>query len=146
MRIDTDSCFTSGGKALDDWLPSVPDGLDYRANHIGLGSNEWVRGLYDFAVEYMKKNRIVPANMKLWEHVESAWRGELGDRTKTLPVFQTNFEVDRVAFFKRYDVMKWHAALTEKEPFGVFRYRWGDAQTRVLTMAMFAEEGRISHA
>ena len=44
---------------------------------------------------------------------------------------------------KREDVSLWHDALTEKEPFGVYRYRWGDAVTRFLTASMFENQDRI---
>jgi hypothetical protein len=56
-----------------------------------------------------------------------------------LPFFYKIFEVSRVSFFQRDDVMKWHEALTEPEPYGVFRLQWSNANTRVLTMAMFAK-------
>jgi len=75
----------------------------------------------------------------LWSHVVDTW-----EEYETLPVFLTNFEVGRRAFFERDDVRRWHESLTEEWPFGVLRQRWGDAQTRVMTLAMFATEKEVS--
>mmetsp|Transcript_21949 Transcript_21949/g.27154 ORF Transcript_21949/g.27154 Transcript_21949/m.27154 type:complete len:347 (-) Transcript_21949:26-1066(-) len=142
MRIDTDSCFVSPGEDIEDSeLPGMRGRYVYRSDGPGTGVNTWIHDLFSFTEKYMKKHKITPANEDLWRVVKDTWKEK-----KTLPVFGTNFEVNRVAFFLRPDVMKWHEALTEAEPFGVFRYRWGDAQTRVLTMALFAKKDDISNS
>jgi hypothetical protein len=41
------------------------------------------------------------------------------------------------------EVMAWHYAVTEEEPLGVFRNRWGDAIVRFATMAIFAAPEEI---
>jgi len=136
MRIDTDSCFTDFSESLEDMaLPGLPSQYDYRAGGPGLGMNIWIKNLYDFTVTYMNMNNITPSNPKLWDFIESSWK-----KRKTLPVVQTNFEVGRRSFFQRKDVSHWHEAVTEKAPYGVFRFRWGDAQIRVLTAALFGTE------
>ena len=43
----------------------------------------------------------------------------------------------------RNDVRKWHRALTEEEPYGIMRYRWGDAITRFLEVALFATDENV---
>eukprot|EP00586_Coscinodiscus_wailesii_P023433 CAMPEP_0172520484 /NCGR_PEP_ID=MMETSP1066-20121228/292032_1 /TAXON_ID=671091 /ORGANISM="Coscinodiscus wailesii, Strain CCMP2513" /LENGTH=744 /DNA_ID=CAMNT_0013303257 /DNA_START=275 /DNA_END=2509 /DNA_ORIENTATION=+ len=151
MRIDADSCFvgsSAGGSTVshddddgdveDAFLPGIRGRYVYRNNALGISVNTWVKDLYGFAVTYMEANGISPLNPELWKHIEDTWADDA-----TLPFFHKNFEVSRVSFFRRADVRKWHEALTEREPYGVFRLRWSDANTRVLTMAMFAEPDRI---
>lgn len=140
MRIDTDSCFVKTGDDIEDSeLPGMRGRYVYRSDGPGTGVNTWIHGLMRFTQDYISDNKITPQNPELWKLVLDTWRNK-----NTLPVFGTNFEVNRVSFFRRSDVMKWHEALTEAEPFGVFRYRWGDAQTRVLTMALFAHKDEVS--
>lgn len=55
-------------------------------------------------------------NTLLWDYVESVWHTK-----NTLPLFRTNFELSRRDFMQRGDVVRFHEALTEKEPFGVLR-------------------------
>jgi hypothetical protein len=86
----------------------------------------------------MEKEEIEPLNPELWTFIQEAH-----DKHQTMPVFQKNFEVMRKSFFKRFDVMKWHKALTDDEPYGVLRYRWGEGQTSVLTMALFGTKDNI---
>lgn len=138
MRIDTDSCFVNGGDPEDLNLPGMMKRYQYRSKGPGTGINQWIDGLYDFAVDHMKKEGITPSNPDLWKIIEDTW-----NEKHTLRTVGTNFEVSRLAFFQREDVAKWLDALTETPPYGVFRYRWGDAQTRVLTLAMFGTKDNI---
>jgi hypothetical protein len=136
MRLDSDSCFkASQNDDPDDiYLPGIRGRYVYRTDAMGLGVNTWVTDLYDFAVWYMDQNAITPRNTALWEHIQTTWTNDA-----TLPIFSKNFEVAGVSFFRRTDVMNWHRALATQEPFGLYRYRWSDANTRVFTMALFAE-------
>eukprot|EP00586_Coscinodiscus_wailesii_P012004 CAMPEP_0172496306 /NCGR_PEP_ID=MMETSP1066-20121228/84986_1 /TAXON_ID=671091 /ORGANISM="Coscinodiscus wailesii, Strain CCMP2513" /LENGTH=354 /DNA_ID=CAMNT_0013268529 /DNA_START=59 /DNA_END=1123 /DNA_ORIENTATION=- len=138
MRIDTDSCFKNAGGPLDSDLPSMPDQYVYRAIPIRRGSGPRTIDLYDFAVSYMWQEGISPQNPELWALIEDTWKNK-GE----LATVQTNFEVSRLSFFRRADVAKWQDALTDHEPWGVFRHRWGDAQTRVLTLAMFSKSDEV---
>lgn len=138
MRIDTDSCFVNGGDPEDLNLPGMMKRYLYRSKGPGTGINQWIDGLYDFTVEYMKKEGITPSYPELWKIIEDTWN-EKG----VLRTVGTNFEVSRLSFFQRPDVAKWLDALTETPPYGVFRYRWGDAQTRVLTLAMFGTKENV---
>jgi len=133
MRIDTDSCFVEPGFDVEDLqLPAIRGRYVYRSSGPSTGVNVWIDGLFEFAENYMEQNNITPKHPELWERTKNMWYDE-----GTLPVFSSNFEVNRVSFFLRHDVMMWHHDLTDSEPFGVFNEKWGDAQTRVLTMAMF---------
>merc|ERR1711918_84907 len=94
--------------------------------------------LFSFTEEYMEREEIVPKNMVLWNMVKVIW-----DRHGTLPIFMTSFEIIRKGFMQRDDVRKFHDAVTEREPFGVFRYQWSHSAIRVLTAALFADSDEI---
>merc|ERR1712129_270599 len=86
----------------------------------------------------MVKEKITPRNPELWKHITDTMK-----QKETLPIFGKSFEIVRTKFFLRPDVMKWQETLAENEPYGVFRYRWSDANTTVFTLAMFAEKEQI---
>mmetsp|Transcript_47851 Transcript_47851/g.57925 ORF Transcript_47851/g.57925 Transcript_47851/m.57925 type:complete len:331 (+) Transcript_47851:91-1083(+) len=141
MRLDADSCFVSVGVDVEDiHLPSMRGRYVYRSNGPNTGDSAWIDGLYDFTVNYMEANEITPSHPELWETVQQMWINE-----GTLPVFDTSFEVHRVPFFKRRDVMRWHKNITESEPYGILRRHWGEAQIRVLTMALFGTNDSDNH-
>eukprot|EP00586_Coscinodiscus_wailesii_P018405 CAMPEP_0172495188 /NCGR_PEP_ID=MMETSP1066-20121228/64211_1 /TAXON_ID=671091 /ORGANISM="Coscinodiscus wailesii, Strain CCMP2513" /LENGTH=405 /DNA_ID=CAMNT_0013266701 /DNA_START=56 /DNA_END=1273 /DNA_ORIENTATION=+ len=136
MRIDSDSCF----KEPNLFLPKFKNpNLVYYSQYVGFedGKNFTI-GLLDFAKQFMRKQNKVAANPMLWQFIETTFVSE-----ETLPLFQTNFEVSKKEWMQQPEVMAWHDALTEEEPFGIFRYRWGDAVTRFLTAAMFATNEMI---
>lgn len=139
MRIDTDSCFLENASVNFSSLPNLPSSqIVYMSINPPHGAPTYVKGLYDFAFEYMERHQLSPKNKQLWQIVEEAHT-----QFQTLPVFKTNFEICSRKFFQSPEVMQWHESLTELEPFGVWRGRWGDAQTRFLTMAMFTTEEQV---
>mmetsp|Transcript_31603 Transcript_31603/g.38654 ORF Transcript_31603/g.38654 Transcript_31603/m.38654 type:complete len:376 (+) Transcript_31603:85-1212(+) len=144
MRIDTDSCFLWQRDGNLNHQYKMAPGLEGRyvyqsnyENYVG-GDTHYIEGLFDFAVKYMEANNLKPQNPTLWGIIRRTW-----EEQRNLPVFQTNFEITRVSFFQRADVRKWNEALAERPPYGIFRKRWGDAQFRVLTVAMFAKEENL---
>lgn len=144
MKIDADSCFLRQRYIhMNPFYQEAP-GMDakyaYQTNYDGAvgGNTQFVEGLYEYAVRYMETVGMTPANPKLWSVVKAVW-----EQTGNLPVFQTNFEICRLTFFKSEPVAKWLDALADEEPYGLFRYRWSDANTRVLTLAMFAKEDEL---
>jgi len=130
MRIDSDSCFNE----VNEYLPNFKhDHLMYHSQYVGLeDGKKYVLGLLDFAEEYLKKVQRVPKNVLLWDFIKTTWAFH-----QTLPLFMTNMEVSSKSFMLRPEIKSWHRALTEQEPFGVMRKRWGDADIRFLTAAMF---------
>merc|ERR1719273_1420006 len=120
--------------------PGMDAKYAYQTNYDGAvgGNTQFVEGLYEYAVRYMETVGMTPANPKLWSVVKAVW-----EQTGNLPVFQTNFEICRLAFFKSESVVTWLDALADEEPYGLFRFRWSDANTRVLTLAMFAKEDEL---
>lgn len=140
MRIDSDSCF----KEVNDYLPNfMYDGLYYHSQYVGVEPNagvEYIDGILDFAKNYMetKQQPNQARNDLLWHYTQSVWEFQ-----KTLPLFRTNFELVKRDFMQRRDVAQFNEALTEEEPFGVLRKRWGDAVLRFITMAVFENADRI---
>jgi len=138
MRIDSDSCF----KEVNTYLPNLfHDQLYYHSQYVGVEDGvDFLTGLFDFAVNHMKDTQDPPEprNYLLWDMSQKVWNNE-----NTLPLFRSNFEVSKKSFMQRSDVVKWHEALTEREPFGVFRYRWGDAVTRFLMASIFENMERF---
>lgn len=148
MRIDTDSCFLPAKQDVElpslmqqsiDTLPDLQPSYVYQSFESPPSYNTYVQGLYEFAVQFMEKENIKPSHPELWARAEELWKAD-----QNVPLFKTNFEVSRVSFFQREDVMKWHESLSEFEPFGIWRKRWGDAHTRFLTMAMFGTPDSVS--
>jgi len=140
MRIDSDSCF----KEVNDYLPNfMYDGLYYHSQYVGVEPNAgvaYIDGLFDFVTNFMetKKQPDKARNHLLWHYTESVW-----NNMKTLPLFRTNFELAKRSFMQRGDVARFNEALTEEEPFGVLRKRWGDAVLRFITMAIFENNDRV---
>jgi len=138
MRMDTDSCFTSTANAA---LPNLPD----PQKHVYVVNKaEWpaysVRGLFDVTQEHINKHNITPRNNVLWNRVL-----EWNKKGKPLPSMYNNFEITKVAFFRQPNVMAYQRAISESEPFGVFRKQWGDAPVRYLTLALFSEPDEIAY-
>lgn len=57
--------------------------------------------------------------------------------------YLNNFEVMKLDFFRREDVWKWIEEVDRTN--GIFKYRWGDAPLRYITLAMFAEPHEVLH-
>ena len=108
---------------------------------------KYVDGLWDIAKEFVAENGLEVKNMHLWNMARKFWeKRENKMHQQCLPTFYNNFEVSRVDFFQRDTVRKWSRRVSEEEPFGVFKGRWGDAAVRFLTMAIFATEEEIDRS
>lgn len=138
MRLDSDSCF----KAPNSYLPRMMyDHVDYHSQYVGVepvAGRPYLEGLFDFTVEYMDRVQKSPGNVMLWHFIETTWK--LGE---TLPVLRTNLEISKKSYMLRADVQKWHNTLTEEEPYGLFRFRWGDAIVRFLEASVFATDSNV---
>jgi len=138
MRLDSDSCF----KSPNSYLPRMMyDHIDYHSQYVGVepeAGKQYLEGLFDFIVEYMERVQKSPGNVMLWHFIETTWT--LG---KTLPVMRTNLEISKRSYMMRADIQKWHNTLTEEEPYGLFRYRWGDSIVRFLEAAVFATDSNV---
>lgn len=132
MRMDADSCF------LDriDQNESIPGlnskDLVYRANRIVV-EKQYIEGMWSLTNKFLTEKRLVPRHVELWNRANETFR-----QHGHMLSFYNNFEISRVEFFQREEVMEYQNMMTEQEPFGVYRKRWGDAVVRYLTLALFA--------
>lgn len=136
MRIDSDSCFMED----NDVLPNLPfDHINYHSQYVGLEPNKnFVKGLFEWNKSWLESQGKLPGNPFFWNMAKSSY-----ELHGTLPLFRTNFEVNRKSFMQRRDIYRWFEALTEKEPFGIFRHRWGDAVIKYLMVATFTSSETV---
>jgi hypothetical protein len=57
--------------------------------------------------------------------------------------YYNNFEVMKIHFFRQTRVRKWIQMIDGSH--GIYKYRWGDAILRYLTLALFARSEQILH-
>lgn len=137
MRMDNDSCFKNSTNRIYPLLPTLNQTLVYKSNRKGVDSRRFTRGIWTLVESYVNQHNITPQNPELWAFVkESDGRAS----------YFNNFEISRVSFFQRDDVMRFQEHVTEMEPFGVFRKRWGDAVIRFITLAIFASPDQIDQS
>lgn len=131
MRMDTDSCF----KDVNEILPGFKnDDIVYHSQFVGVESrSDMTTDLIDHAEKFLDRYNKSPGNPMLWRYAKMTW-----ETSKTIPLFMTNLEVSRKSWMQKNIVKRWHEALTEEKPYGVFTYRWGDAVTRFLMVAMLS--------
>ena len=132
MRFDTDSCFT---ERLNEYphLPGLPADKPYvyAANEFRMEDPTFIAGLIELAKDYVALNNITVKNPELWEAVREK------------KIIYNNFEISNITFFRQPAVMAFQRSVSDSEPFGVFRKRWGDAPIRTLTLAIFAEVSEV---
>lgn len=151
MRLDSDSCFLKPSVAYSrnsQYLPGLPlSSLTTTANGIEIAPIYHTsakfrddisvsEGFGTFVHQYVSRHKIIVKNPKMFQEIPN-------ESNQLSPALNNNFEVSNVGFMKDPEVKKFHEALTEQEPFGVFRYRWGDALERYATMAIFASEDMV---
>jgi hypothetical protein len=135
MRLDTDS------RLLGKWynvfeLMKVKQ-LIYLANEENAEVEKVLPGtmkLQTFFVEYQHKMRLVPQDQA---KVNSAFTKD------TIRIYYNNFEVFQTKFFRQTDVRAWIDAIDGTH--GIYKYRWGDAMLRYLTLALFAKDYQVAH-
>lgn len=138
MRVDADACYQSD---MESFLPGLVEddtSYVYIANKFNRENKDYSEGLIEFTKQYIEDNNIEVKNPNLW--------GELVKRHKNgkqLKIIYNNFEVSKISFFRQPHVMAFQKAVSEGEPFGVFRKRWGDAPVRTITLALFADAKEV---
>jgi hypothetical protein len=80
----------------------------------------------------VKQNNITPKQPEML-------RDAFGNNT--VQNYYNNFEITKVKFFQRKDVCHWVEFIDST--YGIFKYRWGDAVLRYLTLALFAERQEV---
>jgi hypothetical protein len=137
MRLDNDATWDRR-TPKNETFPDLPLDKVYHANFVSLDGPTYCEGIWEVAKSYIATNNITVANPEMYERFERHYR-----KDQHCAIFYNNFEVVRVKFMQQPQVKHWHEALTDHEPFGIFRVRWGDAIIRYLTIAFFAEPGSL---
>lgn len=57
--------------------------------------------------------------------------------------YYNNFEVVLLSYFLTPTIRHWSNAVLRSG--GIYRYRWGDAPLRYITLAIFANESQVIH-
>mmetsp|Transcript_57325 Transcript_57325/g.68506 ORF Transcript_57325/g.68506 Transcript_57325/m.68506 type:complete len:171 (-) Transcript_57325:112-624(-) len=137
MKIEPNACF----KTFNDHLPRFR--LSHLAYHAAYGGYEpegpkFVNKLVLFTEEYMKRESTKPRSPTSWQFLQNTWQ-----HLESFPIFSTHLEVISKSFMQRKDVMKFHRAITEHDPFGMWLNRWSVHALRYVTMAVFAEDEKV---
>lgn len=87
-----------------------------------------------------------PANAIMWQHLAN--RNQMKE---LLPVFDTSVELISKSLMQGHDIVEFHKAVTEQEPFGVFRKNWDLGSIQMLEIlgpplaeTSIASAGRVS--
>jgi len=137
LKISFDSCF----KSANSFLPKFPrPNLLYQSwfseeKLQGFPSQD---GLFDAAGTFLNKVPVKPVNAIMWQHLHN--RNQMKE---SLPVFDTSVELISKSLMQRRNVAEFHKALTEHEPFGVFRKNWDLGTIRVLEISMFVPDYHV---
>lgn len=87
------------------------------------------------ARSYVNDNKIEPKNPAKWK--------KAFEQSNVPFTYSTNFEVVKVDFFRQESIRKWSEYILDNG--GIYKYRWGDAPLRYVTLAIFAEEKDVIH-
>jgi len=129
MRIDFDTCFN----LENTYLPNFEKHrMTYHAQYVGFDNSDSVKGLYNFTKTYMARAKVSPYYPLAWTLVTQAW-----NKNGELPLYQASLEVIHKLFMQHPHVSEFNEAITDHEPFGVFRYGWNDHAVRFLTTTLF---------
>lgn len=137
LRIDADSCFSSPhSNDTNTLMLSLPPDTVYKANP-PIVNDAWPNhGLLDSVQDYVRVHDIQPKNPKLLHLAQQTL-----DKEHRLPMFRNNLELDRLSFFQSTPVQDFQRYLVSN--FEFYRYRWGDAPIRFLTLAIFATSEQL---
>jgi hypothetical protein len=135
MRLDDDSQMT--GKWLNVFDEMRAKNAVYFANNVDVDLEEQLPGtmkLKQITDKYIQQNNIA---VKQRDMFDGAFHNGIVNN------YYNNFEVSKTKFFQREDVRRWVDAIDATQ--GIFKYRWGDAVLRYLTLAIFAQPNEVLH-
>ncbi len=135
MRLDTDSRLLGRWFNVFEFMKLRQ--LVYLANEQHLEFEKELPGtmkLQKFFIEYQNQMRLVPQDQK---------KVDLAFTRNTIRIYYNNFEVFQTKFFRQMDVRAWIDAIDASH--GIYKYRWGDAMLRYLTLALFAKDYQVGH-
>ena len=111
----------------------VAENAVYYANEIASDTYHSTTDLVQTAQNYMGKENITPKDMSFWKSLDK------GDGS--LATYYNNFEICDFDFFLRQDIVKMTDWMVDT--LGIYRYRWGDAPLRYMTLSIFARTDQI---
>ncbi|CAF1412578.1 unnamed protein product [Adineta steineri] len=136
MRLDDDSELK--GKWINVFEEMRNKKAVYFANNLDIDLEKILPGtmvLKNVIFEYVKNNNNITAKQP--EMLRDAFTSD------SVHNYYNNFEVTNTEFFRRADISHWVQAVDSTH--GIFKYRWGDAILRYLTVALFAEQQYVLH-
>lgn len=110
----------------------------YLANNQSLEAADQLPGthlLEKLVKDYVRRNDITPKSPKRWKKTFSK---------QSVFTYSNNLEISSIEFFRRPEVVKFNAEILNS--LGIFKYRWGDAILRYITLTLFAAEDEVLHA
>ena len=135
MRLDSDS------RIIGNWTNPfnllATNRSVYLANFETLDHEQVLRGtlkLQDYVIDYVRSKNIDIQNPR---NFQRAFNNE------SARTYWNNFEVLDICFFNQKNVTDWVDAIVQSQ--GIYKYRWGDAVLRFLTLAMFAKDDQVLH-
>jgi hypothetical protein len=137
-RLDTDSILT-GPPVVDPFVTMQQRKCDYGFNRLK-GENPHVAvGLWETFQDWAKSTG---STKSAW--FQSVKRFATSPLTQQYwaPMYYNNFELGTMRLKRHKLYNDWFEHVDSKEPFGIFRHRWGDAPLHTLgVMAVVAAEG-----
>ena len=134
MRLDDDSRIR--GVWFDIFEFMKMKNATYFANIEEADSERGLPGLMELrtlTMNFTEKYRVVPKDPG---RLVRAF-----DIPGHIRLYNTNFDLIKVDFFRRPEVRQWNDVVDES--FGIFKYRWGDHVLRYLTTALFARSDEV---
>jgi hypothetical protein len=135
MRLDDDS------KVMGTWINVFSEMRNkhavYFANNIDADTDRILPGtttLQQVALKYVLFNNITIKQPGMI-------RAGFGD--DHVLTYYNNFEVMKLKFFRRPNIRQWVEEIDRTN--GIFKYRWGDAPLRYITLAIFADTNEVLH-
>lgn len=135
MRLDSDSRLI--GKWFNVFELMRARQLVYIANEQHLELERILPGtmnLQKFFFAYLNQTKLVAQDQR---------KVSLAFRKSSIRTYYNNFEVFQTKFFRQVGVRAWINAIDASH--GIYKYRWGDAMLRYLTLALFAKDYQIGH-
>ncbi|CAM4979272.1 unnamed protein product [Rotaria socialis] len=86
--------------------------------------------LKDFALHYQNQTGLIERDPKM---IKNSFKDD------AILGYYNNFEIMKISFFLSPDVRRWVQYIEDTR--GIYKYRWGDALLRYLTLAYFAAPG-----
>ncbi|CAF2064941.1 unnamed protein product [Rotaria magnacalcarata] len=129
MRLDDDSKIIGAWDNIFDLMGKR--NAVYFGNVEEADSENGLPGLMKlktFTINYTESYQVIPKNPK---RLIRAF-----DIPNHIRLYNTNFDVIKVDFFRRSEIRHWTDAVDATH--GIFKYRWGDHVLRYLTTALFA--------